>query len=368
MTELKIAIACVLVAACGSSGSKKPGPDAPMGPSTAVVVAGDYTAGDPGILSAVNVDAQTVMKSVAPQGAVGDDPMLRHFGNELFVVNRADGNNVTILDAKTFALVEQLSTGAGSNPQDVAVRGNQLFVPVFAGKGVAVLTRGSQTIDTIDLSADDPDGKPDCVSAYLVGNSLYVACELLDDTNQNLPPRGPGKVYVIDPDTHQRTQTITMMNPNPLGIFVQLPSGDLAIPTVNFMDGSGCVEKITTGATPASGGCITTNMQLNGYASGLAPQVAGSSMVLWHAVSASDFMHANLQGFDLGTKMLWPDPITPASELVEAVAVCPDYYTVITDGTMAASGVRIYNSATELTTSALDIGLRTQNANAIVCY
>src|SRR5690349_8386996 len=128
MTELEIAIACVLVAACGS-GSKKPGPDAPMGPSTAVAVAGDYTAGDPGIMSAVDVDTQTVTKNVAPQGAVGDDPMVRHFGSELFVVNRADGNNVTILDARTFALVEQLSTGAGSNPQDVAVRGNQLFVP-----------------------------------------------------------------------------------------------------------------------------------------------------------------------------------------------------------------------------------------------
>ena len=368
MTELEIAIACILVAACGSSGSKPPGPDAPMGPSTAVGVAGDYTAGDPGIMAAVDVDTRTVTKNVAPQGAVGDDPMVRQFGSELFVVNRADGNNVTILDAKTFALVEQLSTGAGSNPQDVALRGNQLFVPVFAGKGVAVLTRGSQTIDMIDLSADDPDGKPDCVSAYFVGNSLYVACELLDDTNQNLPPRGRGKVYVVDPDTHQRTQTITMMNPNPLGIFEPLPSGDLAIPTVDYNTMGGCVEQITTGATPASGGCITTNMQLNGYASGLAAQVAGTSMVLWHAVSQFDFTHANLQGFDLGTKMLWPDPITPASELVEAVAVCPDASTVVTDGTMAASGVRIYNSATELTTSALDIGLRTQNANAIACY
>ena len=368
MTELEIAIACVLVAACGSSSKKKPGPDAPAGPSTAVVVAGDYTAGDPGILSTVDVEARTVMKNVAPQGAVGDDPMLRQFGNELFVVNRADGNNVTILDAHTFALVEQLSTGAGSNPQDVAVRGNQLFVPVFGGKGVAVLTRGSTTIDTIDLSADDPDGKPNCVSAYLVGNQLYVACELLDDTNQTLPPRGPGKVYVIDPDTRQRTQTITMMNVNPLGIFEPLPSGDLAIPTVDFTTMAGCVEKITTGATPASGGCVTTNMQLNGYASGLAAQSAGGAMVLWHAVSEFDFMHANLQGFDLGTKMLWPDPITPDTEIIQAVAVCPDANVVVTDSTMAAPGVRIYNSATELTTTALDVGLRTQNANAIACY
>ena len=37
MTELKIAIACVLAAACGGS-SKHPGPDGAAGPSTAAVV------------------------------------------------------------------------------------------------------------------------------------------------------------------------------------------------------------------------------------------------------------------------------------------------------------------------------------------
>jgi hypothetical protein len=370
---MKKMIAILVLAACGSSShpmnADAPAqmPDAPPAPPTAVVVAGDYMMGHPGILSTVNVEAKTVMQNVAPQGSVGDDPMLRHFGNELFVVNRSDGNNVTILNAQTFALVAQLATGTGSNPQDVAVSGNKLYVPVFGGKGVAVLTRGSNTIDTIDLSADDPDGKPNCNSDFIVGTNLYVSCELLDDTMQFLPPRGPGKVYVVDLGTNQITHTVTMMSTNPFGIFEQLPSGDLAIPAINFADNSGCVEKITTGATPASGGCVVTNAQLNIYAIGMAVQPAGSDNLLWMAVSAA-FPMSNLQGFDLGTSMLWPAPISPTSEQIESVAVCPDGRLIVTDGTMGAAGARIYQTATEQTTAPLAIGLATINANALACY
>ena len=368
-----LALALLALAACSSTNhtTKPDAPamtaDAPPAPSMAVVVAGDYTAGHPGILSTVNVETMAVTQNVAPQGAVGDDPMVRHFGTELFVVNRSDGNNVTILDAHTYALVAQLGTGTGSNPQDVAVRGDKLYVPVFAGKGVAVLTRGSNNIDTIDLSADDPDGKPNCNSVYIVGGSLYVSCELLDDTNPNLPPQGPGKVYVVDLGTNQITHTVTMMNVNPFGIFEQLPSGDLAIPTINFNDNSGCIETITTGATPASGGCVVTNMQLHGYAIGMDVQPAGTDNLLWMAVAAM-FPQSNLQGFDLGTNMLWPAPISPTSEEITSLAVCPDGRLAVSDQTMGAAGLRVYQSANELTTAPLAVGLATINANSVACY
>ena len=355
-----------LVAACGGGGHKS-SPDAPGGmASTGLVVAGDYTAGNPGTMAAIDLVAMTATTNAAPQGAVGDDPMVRHFGGETFVVNRSDGNNVTILDANR-QLVAQLGTGAGSNPQDVAVMGNKLYVPVFGGTGVAVLTRGSQTIDTIDLSADDPDGHPDCVSAYLVGSDLYVACDLLDPS---FMPRGAGKVYVVDTTTGQITHSVTMQTKNPLGIFVQLPSGDLAIPTIDFSDGTGCVEKIQTGASPASAGCMVMNSQLSGYASGLAVQDSGSGgQILWMAVAlVPDFMHANLQGFDLGSNQLWSMPITPDTEIIASVAACPGGDVLVTDSTMSASGVRVYRSTTQLTTAPLSAGLRTANANALACY
>jgi hypothetical protein len=364
--------ACTLVvaAACGSSNHAKPDsmpppPDAPPGPPVAVVVAGDYAAGHPGIMSKVDPETKTVTMNVAPQGAVGDDPMLRELGGLLYIVNRADGNNVTILDGQTFAFVDQVATGAGSNPQDVAVMGNTLFVPTYTGKGVAVLTRGSLTIGTIDLSADDPDGKPNCISAVLVGTDLYVACELLDD--MTFTPRGPGRVYVVDTGTMAIKHTVTMMNPNPLGVFATLPSGDLIIPTIDFSINGGCVEKITVGASPASAGCVVTNTQLKGYGQGLSVQGVGGDNVLWISVSV-DLTHSNLQGYDIGLSALWGQPITPASELILSAAGCRDGVVAATDGTMGASGVRLYSGSTEATTAPLAIGLPTINENAVVCY
>jgi hypothetical protein len=364
-----IAGVLVLAAACGSSHSHSAdgSVDVPAGPPTAVVVAGDYMPGHPGILTTIDVESKVVTQNAAPQGSVGDDPLLRHYGGELFVINRSDGNNVTILDAQTRALVEQLGTGTGSNPQDVAVRADTLFVPTFTGKGVAVVTRGSDMITTIDLSADDPDGKPNCVSAYIVGSDLYVACELLDDTMTSLPPRGPGKVYVVDLSTMQIAHTVTMMNNNPLGLFVQLPSGDLAIPTIDFATNAGCIEKIMTGASPASGGCIATNAQLNGYASGLQVQSLVGVQILWITVNAM-YPNANLQAYDLMNDALWGAPLTPSSQEIAAAAPCPDNRIVMTDSTMGASGVRIYASSTDLTPTPLAVGLPTVNANAILCY
>ncbi|HUJ59240.1 MAG TPA: hypothetical protein VLX92_12130 [Kofleriaceae bacterium] len=368
----------LLAAACGGSSHTSP-PDAPadappdggIPDATAVVVAGDYTAGHPGVMSKVDVVAGTIDANIAPEGAVGDDPMLRHIGNELFVVNRSDGENVTILNDKTFALVVQLGTGPDSNPQDVAVLGDTVYVPAFGGTGVVALSRTTGNMTTIDLGADDPDGKPNCVSVYLVGTDLYVACELLDDTNVDLPPRGPGKVYVVDTTSNTITHSITMMNPNPFGVFHQLATGDLVIPTVDFgaTTPNGCVERITTGANPASAGCTVMDAQLSSYVAGLDVQLLeDGDSIMWMAASNFDFMHGTLNGFDLGTNTLWAAPISGSGEVIVSVAVCPSTHVVVADSTMAASGVRIFYNAQEVTTAPLFAGLRTQNADAIVCY
>ena len=148
---------------------------------TAIVVAGDFTAGHPGVMSKLDVAGLTVAQNVAPAGAVGDDPILRKFDNLLYVVNRSDGNNITILDATTLALVEQLGTGAGSNPQDVAVVGDELFVPVYGGTGVAVLTAAPRRSTTSRSARPTiPMAIPTATRSTLVGTDLYVSCELLD--------------------------------------------------------------------------------------------------------------------------------------------------------------------------------------------
>src|SRR5690606_4603267 len=103
-----------------------------------------------GIVSSLDIMKLDMRQNLVASAAQGD-PVLRHIGDKLYIVNRFGSNNVTILDAKTMQFEEQISTGASSNPQDVAVVGDKLYVPAMGTTGVVVLTRGSTATTTIDL-------------------------------------------------------------------------------------------------------------------------------------------------------------------------------------------------------------------------
>ena len=356
-------IAClVFLAACGDNG-KLPGEmqpdgsvDAPAGPSRAVAVAGDFvTPGFSGVMSSLELGSMKMTMNVAPAGAIGSDPILRKLGGDLYVVNRAGGNSDTILDASTFAAKEQLSTGANSNPQDVAIWGTKLFVPAMNTAGVVVATRGSGQLVTIDLSALDPDGKPDCVSAYTVGNDVYVACELLDE---NFSPRGPGKVVVIDPTALTVRTTLTLSTANPFGVFAELPDdGGLVIPTFDFANPTArCLEHVAVG-TPIAKGCLVQNATLGGYVVRATTQKVGESHMLWMVVNNGNFSaeRARMWGYDLTTKTLWSDPLTPESQVLTDIAACSDGRIIVADKTMTANGLRVYEGAQERTTEPLAI-------------
>ena len=247
--------------------------------------------------------------------------------------------------------------------------GTKLYVPALGTAGVIVLTRGTATNTTIDLSSLDPDGKPDCVSAFTVGTDIYVACELLDG---NFSPRGPGKVVVIDSATDAVTHTITMANMNPFGLFERSPEssalgGDLVISTVPvFGDNSvGCLERIKTGPAPAANGCVVTNAQVGGYQA----RVAFDDPVMFVIASSYDTApHGSLQGYDLQTNTLWPAPLSAPAEVLIDVVVCPDSSIVVSDQKMGAAGLRVFHGTAEVTTAALDHGHKPRSAHGLACY
>lgn len=379
MTKHLFAFAVFAAAACGDNHLRIE-PDAGVGPvgnpadpPRAVVVSGNFTPGEVGIMSALDLDAMQITEHVAPNGAVAEDPIIRYADGELFVINRNSGNNITILDSRTFAVKEQLATGAGSNPQDVAAVRNKLYVPAFGTAGVVVLTRGSTAISTIDLSSLDPDGQPNCVSAFRVVHDVYVACELLDE---NFSARGPGKIVVIDTLTDTVRATVTMTNANPFGVFERMPAeagGDLVIPTVpSFFDATqGCVERIAPGSTPVANGCVVTNQALGGFVSRIDFQLLGTVPIQWMVVNNGQFgagVRANLQGYDLAGEQLWPAPISPDSQLLVDAVVCPNGLIVVADQTMASNGLRVYDGGSEKTSAALAFGLKPNSARGLVCY
>ncbi len=224
-----------------------------------------------------------------------------------------------------------------------------------------MLTRGTTTKTVIDLSQDDPDGEPNCESAIAVGTDVYVACQLLDSTT--FEPRAVGEIYVIDSTTQTIRTKLAMQTKNPIALFEQVGDGTVALSSVFFDDGTGCVEQVTPGTTPTSA-CIVTNTVLGGYAS----RMQFSTHTLYMAVSATTFPTPpqTLVAYDLGTNT--PTSLSPPAEHVNDVGLCPDGTLVVGDNTKNAAGVRAYSATKELTTAPLPIGLPPVAQHGIECY
>ncbi len=382
-----LALAFVLLAACGDNvdpvrfdaGEDVDG-DTVVTPR-AVVVAGDFQA--TGVMSELDTPSRSSSNNIAPTAAVGADPILRKHGDELFVINRIE-NNITILDAHDYSLVEQIMTGASSNPQDVAIDGEKIFVATYAAKGLIELTRGSATVVDIDLSADDPDGKPNCASVYKVGTRLFVTCQLLDDANFFTNRGLNGKVYVVDIATRAVLFELDLSTSNPFSLLEHLPEGDegdLLVGTVDFRFGNnnaGCIERITTGATPTAAGCMINNTELSGgFASRLElapPRALDSPPRLLVLVPRADFSGGDVRIVELnGT--LAADTYNTAGQALGDVAVCPNGHVVVAENppfgapANAPQGLRIYvEPKNEATNLAVRIGLKPTSSRGLVCY
>ncbi len=335
----------------------------------AFVTAGDFAA--TGLLSVLDVDAKTSSNNVAP-GKIGGDPVLRRFGDELFVVNR-DKANITILSAADYSVIETLDTGAGSNPQDVAVDGTHLYVPIYNGSGVVRLTRGTADKVTIDLSASDPDGKPNCASIFKSGARLYVTCQLLD--NATFAPRSNGKVYVIATTNDSIVAALTLSSKNPQSLIEELPlggmnAGSLVVGTYDYGTAMGCIEMITTGTTPTAPGCL---FNLGGFVSRIttAPTTTPSLFAL---VVRSDFSGGDIRRIDLSNLALDGGHYSQAGQALQDIAACSDGRVIAAEGPSQGQpagppeGLRIYTAAnTEATTAPIAVGIDPASAHELFC-
>lgn len=379
-----LVVPAVLAAACGGEDENIPTsvdapvvqPDASIDADTtprptAIAVTGDYSV--TGILSTIDVASGTVTPG-ALAGVAHGEPWIRVVGDELFIVNRAGGNNVTIVRRSPVGFVDQFGTGVGTNPQDVAVVGNKLYVPVFDGMGgLRVIDRTTRVIKTVSLAALDPDMVPNCISAYAVGERVFVACDLFD---ANFTPRGPGKIAVIDTTDDSVVTSFDLASANPFGRFVRSPEGsmfggDLLIPTVPSLTSytSGCLERVSVGASPAANGCAVTNTTLAGYVAAADVDPAGDTLWIASFALNGDFSNnfGRLRPIDLSDGTLGAEA-SPTSQLISSVAACPGGYVVTGDITFGASGVRIYKDGAEQTTAPLDIGRPVNAPNGLACF
>lgn len=362
-------------AACGDNGSVS-GPDATTGDGdggvdapaparkTGFAVSGDF--GTTGVFSTVDLEAGTVTAN-ALAGVAGGDPFVRRLGDEVLIINRDSGENITILGGNPLALVDQFGTGGGSNPQDVAVAGGKLYVPALGTAGVVVIDRATRATRTITI-AGDPDGQPDCMSAYAVDGKVYVACGLLD----NFAATRPGLVAVIDVATDTVATTFELPARNPIGLLARggaALGGDLLLGTApSFTDySSGCVVRIAVGASPRANGCLISNQDLGGLANHV--EVDPDDGTPWIAVTGYagpgfDNPFGRLRAIDPATGVARA-AVSPSDQRIDDVAACGGGYLLAADG--AAGGVRIWKDGVERTTAALEIGRPTGFGNNLAC-
>jgi hypothetical protein len=341
------------------------------GRATAFAVGTDFFSA--GIASAIGIPGLEVVQN-AVDGVASTDPVVRTMDGRIYIVNRFGADNVTVLDAASLQLVAQISTGAGSNPQDVAADGDRLYVPTLTGPGVVVLDLARPdegVVDTIDLSALDEDGEPNCHSAVRIDRRLAVVCGIL---NERFRPRQRGLVAVIDLDGDSEVEQISLEHRRPFGFALALTSGpmagDILVPSApRFLEpaAAGCIERVhIAGDAPAGAGCLIDNEVMGGFAAGLA---RGEGDRIWIAVTT---------GFDpddygpIGYAAAWDpeggalaEPVTGSDVRAMDVAVCPGGALAVSDSTL---GVRVYAaSGEEMTESPLDLGLPPV-ANGLVCY
>src|SRR5215470_4097512 len=289
----------LLLAACSDSSGAGSAPVFATGDTSFCVTLGADYKNNVGSMAAVALPSRTVTSDLL-HGAVSGDPVLRAYGKKLYVINRTAGN-ITIVDttnASDWTIEAQFSTGSTSNPQDVAVAGNKLYVATYSGPGVQVFDLTTKTMTkTIDLSSYDPDGSPNAQSVAVVGGLAYVTLDLLD-TATPPSPRGLGKVVVIDTSNDTVKTALDLNFSNPYGFFA--PAGStLLVPTLaDFSGVDGCVEQVKTGSSPAVMPCLVDNSAIGGTVS----SIATGATTVYFAVSTFDASFnqtASIRSFDV---------------------------------------------------------------------
>lgn len=379
-TLMMLGLCFLALAACGGhdisdteadagvaiDGAPKADGDVTNDTATIVTVGGDYAGS--GVLTLVKVpEMEVTVNAVA--GVVGGDPVLRHIGDKLFILDRFGGDSVTVLDTE-LNLLGQVSTGAGSNPQDIAVIGNTLYVAAYDAAGVLVIDLDNIAggiVETIDLSALDPDDQvPDCNSIAAVGDKLFVTCQIVN--RETFAPRGYGKLAVVDTSDNS-VVTLDLSASNPFAFLKALPNGDLAFSTAPgaLFGGSnegGCLEHISTSGTPSLLPCLSNNSELNAY-----PAELASVDELIYFINVAGFSESDVRVYD-GSSVA-PAGLSPVGSNLAGLASCPTGHLVVADNTDGARGLRVFDAdRTAAHNGVLDVGWPATFApnNATVCW
>jgi len=336
LTHLFAALLLSVVAACGGSSATSNDVDgdgilnaADVLPGyTLVVAAADFTSPEGRVFAA------TPAVTVGPD-PVSTDVFLREHGGRVYAINRYNADNIQVIDpAAGLATTAQFSTGNGSNPHDIAVLApDRAYVTRNQEASLWIVDpRDGTELGTIDLSSlADADGLPEMDQMALVGSTLFVTLQLLDQDAFFLPT-GPGAAAVIDTATDQVTASFELQGMNPSSR-VEGDGRYLYVATTgDFGVDDGGVERIDP-ADPTGSTTVVSGADLGGDLGELA--IAGPSKG-YVVVSAFDFASGTSS-----SRVVAFNPTTGAvlGDVFANDAFLPDLR-ISPDGTLLAIAVR----------------------------
>lgn len=363
------AAARMLLACGGTTDALDAGPDAPMpadagfidasGRACTCLALGANYGGSAATVSRLELPSLDVAQNIFP-GTTFGDPVMRLIDDRFFVINRFGFDTIVVINARTIEVMDEFSTGIGSNPQDLAVYQDRAYVVALGRPEVLVydLANTDAPLATIPLptSSADLDGNPDAASIVIDGSRAYVALEHL----QGATPAGAGQIAVIDLASETVEMTFDLPDENPAGFIRELGGGLLVSLVPDFTGTTGCVASVSFGETPQSDGCLRTHATMGGFVSAIAPTTFG---VLYAVQSGAVGRIIRVNPDDS------IDRLTSFDERVTDAAFCiAEHLLVVND--LNAGGLRVYwlDAAFELTGEALGIGLPPVYSNGISCY
>lgn len=203
---------------------------------------------------------------------VSPDAVAAAFADRVYVINRYTYDNISVLD-QNMKLVTQYSVAESgcdpSNPQDLEFESStRAWLSRYECRDLWIIDPGTgQRLGSLDLAAagfGGSDGIPEMSGMILIGDTLFVAVQLLD--RKTWKPEAPGKVVFISVSAEAVTGSVTLFSANPVTDIVYSDSlGALLVGTAGSqrVTGDGGVEAIDPD-TGAALGYVVTETELNG--------------------------------------------------------------------------------------------------------
>lgn len=315
-----------------------------------VNAAPDYSSGS---FSLMKLSDKSVVKD---RGVIHSDAVARYFGNYIYVVNRMGADNITIYDPDNdFSVVKQFSVGAGTNPQDVAVTKDKIFVTKQLSNEIEIYNVSDYSKKgSIDISKyADQDGYAEPQDILLHNDKLYITILRLDKDSYYSPTE-KSYMIVVDPSTEKIEKEIILGSTNPFAGMVLDEEKERIIiaETGSFGATDGRVEFVSI-----KDGLITQSIVSEADFGGDLNKIAYAKNKIFAVISDSNF-NTVLKVYDTDSSKISTIYETQGFNLA-GISVFNNSELILCDRTKEKPGLRIFDveSFTQKTENPIDTGL-----------